>query len=97
MVNLQLQNRMNTKAEMIVKIEEALQLIRPYLNADGGDVSFVEITEENIVKLQLLGACKTCSMSLMTLKAGIEDAIKRAVPEIVSVEAINLQKKPSSL
>ena len=77
------------KAEMIVKIEEALQLLRPYLEADGGDVSFVEITNDKIVKLQLLGACKSCSMSEMTLKAGIEEAIKRAVPEIKAVIAIN--------
>ena len=80
---------------MIVKIEEALQLLRPYLQADGGDVSFVEVTEDNVVKLQLLGACKSCSMSMMTLKAGIEEAIKRAVPEINSVEAINLTVEPS--
>ena len=71
------------------KIEEALDQIRPYLKADGGDVSLVEITAEKIVKLELHGACKTCSMSMMTLKAGIEETIKRAVPEIKSVEAIN--------
>lgn len=72
------------------KVEDALEQIRPYLNADGGNVSLVEITDENIVKLELLGACKSCSMSMMTLKAGIEETIKRAVPEIVSVEAVNL-------
>ena len=65
-------------------------MIRPYLQADGGNVSLIEITDDNIVKVELMGACKSCSMSLMTLKAGIEEAIKRAVPEIKSVEAINL-------
>jgi Fe-S cluster biogenesis protein NfuA len=72
------------------RVEEALEQIRPYLQADGGNVSLVEITEDKIVKLELLGACKSCSMSMMTLKAGIEETIKRSVPEIISVEAVNL-------
>lgn len=72
------------------KVEDALEQIRPYLQADGGNVSLVEITSDNIVKLELLGACKSCSMSMMTLKAGIEETVKRAVPEIAAVEAINL-------
>jgi Fe-S cluster biogenesis protein NfuA len=76
--------------EIIARIEEALQQIRPYLQTDGGDVNFIEITNENIVRLELLGACKSCSMSMMTLKAGIEETIKRAVPQIKGVEAINL-------
>ena len=72
------------------KIEDALEQIRPYLQADGGNVSLVEVTDDMIVRLELLGACKSCSMSMMTLKAGIEETIRRAVPEIVSVEAVNL-------
>lgn len=76
--------------EKRIRIEEALQQLRPFLEADGGNVSLVEITSDNIVKLELLGACRSCSMSMMTLKAGIEDAVKRAVPEIQAVEAINL-------
>jgi Fe-S cluster biogenesis protein NfuA len=72
------------------RVEEALDQIRPYLQADGGNVSLVEITDEHIVRVELLGACKTCSMSMMTMKAGIEESIKRAVPEILSVEAVNL-------
>lgn len=72
------------------RVEEALEQIRPYLQADGGNVSLVEITEDKIVKLELLGACKSCSMSMMTLKAGIEETIKRSVPEIIAVEAVNL-------
>lgn len=78
------------KVDTIVKIEEALNQLRPYLEADGGNVSFVELTDDNVVKLELHGACKSCSMSMMTLKAGIEDAIKRSVPEIKFVEAINI-------
>lgn len=82
---------MNTDMELMAKIEDALQQIRPFLEADGGNVSVVGITEDRIVKVQLLGACKSCSMSMMTLKAGIEETIKRAVPEIRSVEAVNLE------
>ncbi len=76
--------------DLIAKVESALDTIRPYLEADGGNVSVEEITSENVVRLRLLGACGSCPMSLMTLKAGIEQAIKRAVPEITAVEAINL-------
>ena len=72
------------------KVEDALQTIRPYLEADGGDVKLLSISEEGVVKLELLGACGTCPMSTMTLKAGVEVAIKRVVPEISSVEAINI-------
>ncbi len=72
------------------RVEEALDQIRPYLQADGGNVSLVEITDEFIVKVELHGACKSCSMSMMTMKAGIEESIKRSVPEIKSVEAVNL-------
>ena len=81
---------MSTSAERVARVEEALDLIRPYLQADGGNVSLVEITDENIVRVELHGACKSCSMSMMTMKAGIEESIKRAVPEIRGVEAVNL-------
>jgi Fe-S cluster biogenesis protein NfuA len=76
--------------DLLQKVESALDTIRPYLEADGGNVSVEEITSDNIVKLKLLGACGSCPMSIMTLKAGIEQAIKKAVPEIQSVEAVNL-------
>ena len=82
--------------DLVVRVEEALQQIRPYLEADGGNVSLVEVTSDNIVKLELHGACKTCSMSMMTMKAGIEESIRRSVPEILSVEAINLSPSPVS-
>ena len=72
------------------QVEQALETIRPYLLADGGDVAIEEITEENVVKLKLLGNCGSCKMSFMTMKAGIEQAIMKAVPEITSVEAVNL-------
>jgi len=72
------------------KVEEALNIIRPYLEEDGGNVEIVEITEDNIVKVSLLGACKTCSMSHMTMKAGIEEIIKKTVPEIRGIEAVSI-------
>ncbi len=78
------------KQETIEKIENVLQQLRPYLEADGGNINFVELTDDNIVKVQLTGACKSCSMSAMTLKAGVEDSIKRAIPEIKAVEAVSL-------
>ncbi|MCR9251089.1 MAG: NifU family protein [bacterium] len=74
---------------LIDQVETALDSIRPYLVADGGNVKILDI-ENNIVKLELLGACGTCPMSTMTLKAGVEEAIKRAVPQIEGVEAVNI-------
>lgn len=69
------------------KIEIALNSIRPFLQRDGGDVEFVEV-KDNVVKVRLVGACESCSMSSSTLKSGIEEAVKSAIPEILSVEAI---------
>lgn len=69
------------------RVEEALKSIRPYLEADGGDVELLEVIDGNTALLELKGACSTCSMSHMTMKAGIEETIKRAVPEITSVQA----------
>jgi len=76
--------------DLLKRVEIALDTIRPYLETDGGNVTIEEITPENIVRLRLLGSCGSCPMSIMTLKAGIEQAIKRAVPEITGVEAVNL-------
>ncbi len=77
-------------SELIERVEKAIDQIRPYLEADGGDVRVVEIDENGKVTLELLGACGSCPMSHMTLKAGVEEAIKRTVPEITSVVALNL-------
>ena len=70
------------------KIENALNSIRPYLKADGGDVEFVDVTPEMTVKLRLLGACSTCDISRITMKAGIEDTLIKAIPSIKAVEAV---------
>ncbi len=75
---------------LVDQVEAALDTIRPYLEADGGNVSVEEITPDNVVKLKLLGSCGSCPMSIMTLKAGIEQAIMKAVPDVTAVEAINL-------
>lgn len=72
------------------KIETALDSIRPYLEADGGNVRVVDLDENMVLKIEMLGNCGSCPMSTMTLKAGVEEAIKRAIPEITRVEAINL-------
>lgn len=71
------------------RIEETLDSIRPYLMADGGSVRLQSVTDEMVVELELLGACGTCPMSMMTLRAGIEQAIKRSVPEVTRVEAVS--------
>jgi Fe-S cluster biogenesis protein NfuA len=75
---------------LLERVEAALDTIRPYLLTDGGNVSVEEITPEHVVKLKLLGSCGSCPMSMMTLQAGIEEAIKKSVPEITGIEAINV-------
>ena len=79
-----------TDKDFLLRIEGALDQIRPYLEADGGNVKVLEVSEDMVLKLELLGACGTCPMSAMTLKAGVEQAVLKAVPELVSVEAVNL-------
>lgn len=78
------------KIELAIKVNEAIAQLRPFLNADGGDMELVEITDDAIVKVRLLGTCSDCTMSTMTIKAGLEEAVKKVAPEIKSVEAISL-------
>lgn len=78
------------KQELKIKVNEAIEQLRPFLHADGGDMELVDITDEAVVKVRLLGSCSDCSMSMMTLKAGLEDAVKKIAPEIQSVEAVQL-------
>lgn len=75
--------------ELIIKVQNVIEQIKPYLQADGGDVEFVELTEDKTVNLRLLGTCGNCPYSLQTLKNGIEAAMIKAIPEIRSVEAVN--------
>jgi len=70
------------------KIEKALEGIRPALQADGGNVELVDVTEDGIVKVRLTGACGCCPMSTLTLKIGIEQKLKEAIPEVKSVEQV---------
>ena len=71
------------------RVEAALEKIRPYLVADGGNIELVEVTDDNVVKVQLTGACHGCPFSMQTLKAGVEMAVKKDVPEIVEVVEVN--------
>ena len=71
------------------RVEAALDTIRPYMEADGGNIRLLEITSDMVAKLELLGQCGNCKMSMMTMKAGVEEAIKKAVPEIPGVVAVH--------
>jgi len=75
---------------MSLKIEGALDSIRPYLEADGGNVRIVGLSEDMVLQIELTGNCGSCPMSTMTLKAGVEEAVKRVIPEIKRVEAVNI-------
>ncbi len=81
---------MSENIELELKVKNVLEQIRPYLQADGGDVEFVNLSEDNIVNVRLTGMCGNCPHSQMTLKNGIETAMIRAVPEIKSVESVIL-------
>jgi Fe-S cluster biogenesis protein NfuA len=77
------------KPTLMSRVESALDTIRPYLVADGGNVRIVDITDDMVVQLELLGSCGSCPMSMMTLKAGVEQAIIKEVPEIRAISAVN--------
>jgi Fe-S cluster biogenesis protein NfuA len=81
----------NNREDIKRKVENVIEQIRPYLQQDGGDIEFIELTDDNTVNVKLLGACGTCPYSTMTLKSGVETAMKKAIPEIKSVEAVNLE------
>ncbi len=70
------------------KVEEAIEKIRPYLQADGGDLELVEVTEDGTVKVRLTGACGGCPFAQITLKQGVENALKKMVPEVKEVVAV---------
>jgi Fe-S cluster biogenesis protein NfuA len=73
---------------LYARIQTALDSIRPYLVADGGNVEITEITSDNVLRLALTGNCQSCNMSAMTFRAGVEEAIRRDVPEITAVEEV---------
>jgi Fe-S cluster biogenesis protein NfuA len=70
------------------KVENALQKVKPSLQADGGDVQLVDVDDDGVVKVRLTGSCKGCPMSQMTLKSGIEKILKQNIPEIKTVESV---------
>ncbi|MFZ4560474.1 MAG: NifU family protein [Saprospiraceae bacterium] len=77
------------KQNLLERVDSALDDIRPHLAVDGGDVELVDITEDNWVQIKWLGNCESCNMSMMTMRAGIEQTIRIKVPEISGVVAVN--------
>ncbi len=80
---------MTSTDEILKKVEASLDTMRPYLKDDGGNVEVVALTDDMIVQVKLLGACSTCPQSFMTMKAGIEEAVRRSVPEVKGVVAVD--------
>ena len=70
------------------KVEKVLEAVRPFLQADGGDVELVDVTDDGIIKVRLTGACGSCPMSTMTLKMGVEKKLKEEIPEVKAVEQV---------
>ncbi len=74
---------------LMARVEQALESVRPHLQVDGGNVEVVEITDDLRVLIRWVGMCESCSMSAMTLRAGITEAVRGKIPEITGVEAVN--------
>lgn len=83
--------RMTTdeKHDWLTRVDEALDDVRPHLAIDGGNIEVVDITDGKIVSIKWLGACNGCSMTAMTMKAGVEETLKRRLPEVAGVVAVN--------
>jgi Fe-S cluster biogenesis protein NfuA len=86
---------MDSREKTIELIEQALESVRPYLHADGGDVRFVELTDDLTVKLELQGSCQSCPMSAMTFRAGLEESIRKAVPHVNKVVSVTVAELAS--
>jgi len=80
---------MHTHEELITIVKASIEQLRPFLHDDGGDMELIDITEEGIVRVKLLGACSACSMSMMTLKAGLEEALLKITPQIKGVISVD--------
>lgn len=80
-----------TKMTLMSRVEDALDTMRAFLRADGGDVELVDVDEDMNVKIRLMGQCRACTMVGMTMKAGIEEAVRRAIPEVKSVTAVDME------
>ncbi|NOY51583.1 MAG: NifU family protein [Chlorobi bacterium] len=81
---------MSSKEELHTKVENVLNQVRPYLQQDGGDLKLIDITDDYVVNVELTGACGSCAFSTMTLKNGVEATLKKVLPEIKEVVAINV-------
>ena len=81
---------MENREELKKKVINVIDQVRPYLQADGGDINFIELTDDNTVNVELTGACGSCAFSTITLKNGVEATLKKVVPEIKEVVAVNL-------
>ncbi len=79
---------------IIEQIQSGLEAIRPYLQKDGGDIEFLELTDDQIIRVRLLGSCITCPMSFMTMKAGVEETLRKVLPTLKRVEAVNVDTNP---
>ena len=77
------------KQTLLERVDKALDDVRPHLKVDGGNVEVVDVTDDMILQIKWIGNCQSCSMSTMTMRAGIEQTVKGQVPEIVGVEAVN--------
>ena len=77
------------KDELLKKVDNALEDLRPHLAVDGGNIEVVDITEERVAMIKWLGNCEACSMSAMTLRAGVEETLRSKVPEITAVKPVN--------
>jgi Fe-S cluster biogenesis protein NfuA len=80
---------MSDNSNIKERVLKALERVRPYLQSDGGDISLIEITDDNTVKVKLQGACHGCPFSVQTLKAGVEQALMQEVPEIKGVVSVD--------
>ena len=76
------------KSDLLKRVNDTIEHLRPYLQSDGGDIEVLDITDENIVKVRLQGACENCKFSFYTLRAGVEQAIRKEIPEIKEVVAV---------
>jgi Fe-S cluster biogenesis protein NfuA len=82
--------KQQAERQVLERVEASLDAIRPYLQTDGGNVRVLDLSADNILRLEFTGNCGTCPMSSMTFKAGVEEAVKKAVPEIKAIEVVNL-------
>ena len=77
------------KSDVFKRINKAIESIRPYLKTDGGDIELVDVSDDLVVKVKLLGACNGCPFSVQTLKAGVEEAIRKELPNLKGIIAID--------